>query len=278
MLMTGRTALLLAAFMSALSAPLSARAAPDARLWPFWNKSDEASAATVDHSAWDRFLKTYIVRAENGVNLVRYGGVAPGDRKALAAYIGRLAGLPVRSFCKAEQKALWINLYNALTVTVILDHWPVKSIRDIDISPGLFADGPWGKKLLTVEGQKISLDDIEHRILRPIWKDPRIHYAVNCASIGCPNLARDAFTAANTNALLNRGAIAYVNHPRGAAVRDGRLTVSSIYKWFKADFGGSDAGVIAHLKRFARPPLKAQLETVRGISGDRYDWSVNAAR
>lgn len=278
MLMTGRTALLLAAFMSALSAPLSARAAPDARLWPFWNKSDEASAATVDHSAWDRFLKTYIVRAENGVNLVRYGGVAPGDRKALAAYIGRLAGLPVRSFRKAEQKALWINLYNALTVTVILDHWPVKSIRDIDISPGLFADGPWGKKLLTVEGQKISLDDIEHRILRPIWKDPRIHYAVNCASIGCPNLARDAFTAANTNALLNRGAIAYVNHPRGAAVRDGRLTVSSIYKWFKADFGGSDAGVIAHLKRFARPPLKAQLETVRGISGDRYDWSVNAAR
>ena len=71
---------------------------------------------------------------------------------------------------------------------MVLEHYPVKSIRDIDISPGFFASGPWGAKLATVEGEKISLDEIEHRILRPIWKDPRIHYAVNCASLGCPNL------------------------------------------------------------------------------------------
>ncbi len=87
---------------------------------------------------------------------------------------------------RAEQFPFWINLYNALTVKVVLDHYPVEIIRDIDISPGLFADGPWGKKLVTVEGEALSLDDIEHRILRPIWKDPRLHYVLNCAALGVP--------------------------------------------------------------------------------------------
>ena len=101
-----------------------------------------------------------------------------------------------------EQLAYWINLYNALTVKVILDHYPVKSILDIDISPGWFSIGPWGKKLVAVEGVEISLDDIEHRILRPIWRDPRIHYALNCAAVGCPNLLREAFTGATAEVLL----------------------------------------------------------------------------
>ena len=85
----------------------------------------------------------------------------------------------------------------------------------------------------------MSLDDIEHRILRPIWRDPRIHYAVNCASIGCPDLFPEAITAANADAYLTRGARDYINDPRGAVVTGGRLTVSSIYKWFREDFGGT---------------------------------------
>ena len=137
-----------------------------------------------------RFLAQHLRTGEDGIARIGYGAVSDEDRKSLDAYIAALAGHPGsrRALNRAEQQAYWINLYNALTVQVILDHYPVESIRDIDISPGLFADGPWGKKLVTIEGEAVSLDDIEHRILRPIWKDPRIHYAVNCASIGCPNL------------------------------------------------------------------------------------------
>ena len=161
------------------------------------------------------------------MNLVRYAAVSGSDRKALDAYLKRLGGTSVSKLKRSEQRAYWINLYNALTVQVILAHYPVESIRDIDISPGFFSDGPWGKKLMQVEGEEVSIDDIEHRILRPIWKDPRIHYAVNCASIGCPNLQPVAFTSANADTLLTEGAKAYVNHPRGVRFDGGSLVVSS---------------------------------------------------
>ena len=250
-------------------------AAPKADLWDYWLTHDEQSKQTVDHSVWDRFLKTYVTAGSDGVNRVAYGGVSGADLQALAGYIQMLGKAPVSRLNRAEQRALWINLYNALTVQVVLDHYPVKSIRDIDISPGLFADGPWGKKLLRIDGEEVSLDDIEHRILRPIWKDPRIHYAVNCASIGCPNLQPQSFTAANTDNLLDKGAGEYVNHPRGASIDNGKLIVSSIYEWFQADFGGSDSGVIAHLKRYADADLKNRLGQFNRISDDRYDWTLN---
>ena len=160
-------------------------------------------------------------------------------------------------------------------MTVVLDHYPVDGIRDIDISPGLFADGPWDKKLVEIEGEAVSLNDIEHRILRPVWRDPRIHYAVNCAAIGCPNLQPTAYTAANTDALLDEAARAYVNHPRGARVEDGKLIVSSIYVWFQDDFGGDNAGVIHHLTRHADAGLRTQLSGVASIYTHHYDWLLN---
>ncbi len=131
--------------------------------------------------------------------------------------------------------------------------------------------------LIEVEGEAVSLNDIEHRILRPIWRDPRVHYALNCASIGCPDLRAAAFTAENAEALLDTAARAYVNHPRGARVENDRLTVSSIYAWFREDFGGTEAGVIAHLKRYAGPELAKALETATDIGGYEYDWALNAA-
>lgn len=255
--------------------PTLSTAAPKADLWDYWLTHDEQSKQTVDHSAWDRFLKAYVTAGSDGVNRVAYGKVNGTDRQALADYIKMLGKTPVSRLNRAEQQSLWINLYNALTVQVIIDHYPVDSIRDIDISPGLFADGPWGKKLLRIDGEEVSLDDIEHRILRPIWKDPRIHYAVNCASIGCPNLQPQAFTVANTDGLLDKGAHEYVNHSRGALIDNGELIVSSIYKWFQTDFGGSDGGVIAHLKRYADADLKNRLEPFERISDDRYDWTLN---
>ncbi|MFQ5783796.1 MAG: DUF547 domain-containing protein [Alphaproteobacteria bacterium] len=256
---------------------LGASAAPKAELWERWTAHDPAATTRIDHDAWDGFLKRDVVTSGDGVNRLAYARVSAADRKALDDYIARLAATPISVYDRAEQLAYWINLYNALTVWVVLDHYPVRSIRDIDISPGLFSDGPWGRKLVTVEGEKLSLDDIEHRILRPIWRDPRIHYAVNCASIGCPNERREAFTAANADALLTQAARDYVNHPRGAAVSGRRLTVSSLYRWYREDFGGSDAGVIAHLRAYADPDLKAALDGVERIADDDYDWALNDA-
>ena len=250
-------------------------AAPRADLWERWTASNEASTESIDHSAWNAFLGAYVQRSPDGVNRIRYAGVDPADRKKLSDYLARLETTPISGYSREEQRAYWINFYNALTVQVILEHYPVKSIRDIDISPGFFSNGPWDKKLVTVEGAKLSLNDIEHRILRPIWKDPRIHYAVNCASIGCPNLMTVAFTAANTESLLEQGAREYINHSRGVEIVDGKVVASKIYDWFMADFGDTDQEVIAHLKRYAEPELKARLRDVSRVDDHRYDWSLN---
>ena len=253
-------------------------AAPSAELWERWSAHDPASTTVLRHDAWDAFLSRYVSQHNDGVNRVDYGGVTRADKRALADYVDALTATRVTGLNRGEQQAYWVNLYNALTVLTILDAFPVESIRDIDISPGLFSDGPWGKKLVTIEGEKVSLDDIEHRILRPIWQDPRIHYAVNCASIGCPNLQTLAMTAANTEDFLNTGAVAYINHKRGAEIVRGRLVVSSIYDWFEEDFGGNDAGVIAHLRQYANPELKRALENITKVSDDRYDWDLNGTQ
>ena len=160
----------------------------------------------------------------------------------------------------------------------MLDHYPVDSIRDISISPGFFSVGPWGKKLIRIEGEELSLDDIEHRILRPIWKDPRIHYAVNCASMGCPKLMPRAFTAQNTEELLERGAKDFINSDHGARFESNtRLVASSIYDWFQEDFGGTESGVIAHLREYARAPLIEKLSGVDEVYDFEYDWTLNDA-
>ncbi len=260
-----------------LLAGIAALAAPKPDLWDRWLAHDPKSRLTVDHSAWDEFLQTYVIQGQDGVNRVRYAAVSGSDRKALDAYLARLGTTPVSKLNRNEQRAFWINLYNALTVQVILAHHPVNSIRDIDISPGFFSDGPWGKKLVQIEGAEVSLDDIEHRILRPIWKDPRIHYAVNCASIGCPNLQRLAYTPANADELLTQGAKAYVNHPRGVRFEGKTLVVSSIYRWFAPDFGGNDRAIIGHLNGYAEPPLRAELERTSRIADHGYDWALNEA-
>ncbi|HEU4342701.1 MAG TPA: DUF547 domain-containing protein [Candidatus Binatia bacterium] len=253
------------------------RAAPKAELWPRWQKHDAASTARIDHGAWERFLKKYLVAPHpSGINRVRYDAVTPEDRSALKTYLTSLQNLAISSYNRAEQKAYWINLYNALTVDLILSRFPVQSIRDINISPGFFARGPWGAKLLNIEGEKLSLDDMEHRILRPIWKDNRVHYAVNCASLGCPNLQPVAFTGSNTEALLERAAREFINHPRGVTVKNGKLRVSSIYIWFQEDFGGSAEDLMEHWQEYADNALANILRNYTGGLEHDYDWRLNA--
>ena len=199
------------------------------------------------------------------------------EHAALAAYIDALAATLVSRLRHDEQIAYWVNLYNALAVKVVLVHYPVDGIKDIDISPGLFANGPWGKKLVEVEGVAVSLDDIEHQILRPIWKDPPIHYVVTCAAVGCPHLTTMAFTAENWDRAFTKAAVECINQPRGVSVDGDTLVVSSIYDWYGMDIGGTDAAIIEHLKTYAEPALRQKLNRFSGIDDDEYDWALNAA-
>lgn len=258
--------------------PLAGLAAPAAEPWPRWEAHDPDSTRTIDHAAWTALLDRYLQPGEDGIARFDYAAVSKEDRRRLDAYILQLAGTDIAAHDRDEQLAYWINLYNALTVDVVLEHYPVESIRDIDISPGFFSNGPWGAALVTVDGVELSLDQIEHRILRPVWRDPRIHYAVNCASLGCPDLRPVAFTAGNADRLLERGAREYINHPRGADLVDGELVVSSIYEWFQADFGGTEAGVLDHLRRYARPALRERLSSRENYDDHRYDWALNGVR
>jgi len=272
MTVTRRATLLGLAAATAALATAPAIAAPSSSLIDaHWQQA--GGAGDLDNSAWGAFLSRYVRSGANGVNLVNYGGVTPGDKQALKSYIATLEAATPTAMNRDAAMAYWINLYNAKTVDIILDNYPVSSIRKI--GGGLFSSGPWDEKVVTVEGRTLSLNDIEHGILRPIWDDPRIHYAVNCASIGCPDLMTQPFTSANLAGMLDQAARGYINHPRGAAVENGRLVVSSIFDWYKGDFGGTDAGVIAHLRQYATGPLAAGLGTVNSISSDRYDWDLN---
>jgi len=256
----------------------AATAAPSADLWPRWQAHDPAATTDVDHSDWGVFLTRYALESADGVVRVRYGTVDGPGRALLDGYLARMQAVEVGTLRRDVQMAFWINLYNALTVAVILDHYPTDSILDIDTSPGLFSNGPWGAEVAEVEGEVLTLDDIEHRILRPIWRDPRIHYAVNCASIGCPNLALEPYDPERLETQLDAAARDYVNHSRGARVVDGELRVSSLYEWYTEDFGDDEAGVIAHLRIYAKPDLLAALDGTDSIDGHDYDWALNDAR
>jgi hypothetical protein len=250
--------------------------APNAKIWPRWEKHQPNSRDHIDHSNWDQLLSRHVRENDRGVNLVDYRGFSPSDKEKLSSYIAELSVIQVSNLNRNEQLAYWINLYNALTVQVVLTHFPVRSIRKIRTSPGLFAIGPWGEKIVTVEGNKLSLNDIEHRILRPIWRDPRIHYVLNCASIGCPNLRASAYRPLGLDALLDGAAVAYVNSHRGVSIAKGKVSVSKIYDWFIEDFGGTEKSVLRHLQEYAKPDLAAKLKSAGKLSGAHYDWSLNA--
>ena len=229
-----------------------------------------------DHTGFDSLLAKFVRLSRDGIVRVDYAAWkrSTADRSALRRYIDALAAADPLSLGRDEQFAFWANLYNAATLHVVLDAYPVTSIRQI--KPVLFALGPRKKDLVGVSGVDLSLDAIEQDILRKGWRDPRVHYSVNCASISCPNLPLRAWRGAGLSPALDAAARAYVNHPRGVRFAGEALVVSSIYKWYAADFGGSDAAVIRHLGSFAAQPLRKRLEATGRIARDGYDWSLNA--
>jgi Protein of unknown function, DUF547 len=226
-----------------------------------------------DHSAFNSVLSGAVVPDNEGYNHVNYKALK-GKAAALKAALAQMQKANPSSFSKAEAMAFWINLYNAKTLDVVLDRYPVASIKKINLGGGgLFGSGPWSAKILNVEGQELSLDDVEHRILRPLFKDPMVHYALNCASYSCPNLSASAFTAKNTASQMEASASAYINHPRGVSVDGTAITASRIYSWYGADFGGKRK-LKAHWMKFAAPDKAAAINSALAVSFG-YDWKLN---
>ncbi|MEZ4458825.1 MAG: DUF547 domain-containing protein [bacterium] len=251
--------------------------APDAQVIdnPIVKKLDEGQRSgtqSFDHSAWSALLKAASRPNEGRVD---YAYLAQ-HRAELDAYLDSLAKADVAKLGRAEQFALLLNAYNANTVRLILENYPaVKSIRDLS--------DPWKTARYTVAGSVLSLDDIEHGLLRPIFKDPRIHFGVNCASIGCPPLADFAFTGPNVESQLDAVTRIALTNPRYARVNGDTLELTAILDWYGKDFVdetfvGSAKTVPVWVARFASEDVKKLVKAKGGAPNvvfKDYDWKLN---
>lgn len=217
------------------------------------------------------FLTKY-VSSTDGINFVAYGDVTAEDKAILKAYVASLETRGTEGLNRDEEMAFWFNLYNAKTIDVILDNYPLSSIRKL----GAFNSGPWDNKNMNVAGYgEMSLNDVEHGTLRANWDEPRIHYAVNCASYGCPNLKDSPWTAETLEEDLEAAAAGYINHPRGFRVENGKVTASKIFNWYKEDFGGNNDGILEHARQYAEGDLADALNEATKINGFEYNWDLN---
>ena len=245
---------------------------------PIFQINNPGSPIVVNHSTWDWFLSRYLVTDRQGLNRIRYGNVSCQDRNVLQGYLNQLQSTDIRALNRNEQLAYWFNLYNARTVALVVDNYPLRSVRQIKQK---FTDfvGPFDDEgAVNVLGKSLSLNDIESGIVRPVWNDPRIHYALNCASYGCPNLAPTAWRGHDVDARLNGAAYEYINS--GRAVKSGLRgpRLSKIYKWYKADFGDNDQAVLNHVRQYANQNTCRTLGNQQSIAGYHYDWSLNDGR
>lgn len=231
----------------------------------------------VNYAAYNQFLTKYWAIDTNGIARVDYKAVSATDQAKLASFITQLQQIDPGNLRRDDQLAYWINLYNAQTIRVVVDAYPVSSIRKIKNGP--LSIGPWNRKDVVVNGTALSLNDIEHRIIRPTFDEPRIHYALNCAATSCPNLAPQAWRGAGLDRALEAAELSYLADTRGVSIgQDGRVTASKIYIWFREDFGATEKEVLARLISKS-PEAKAAALRARGrIDRYEYDWSLNEVR
>ena len=223
--------------------------------------------------AYGHVLTRNITPGADGVTLFDYAAAqANGDHALIKAYIAAQTALSPSAMTDAQATAYWANLYNAVTLDVVLDDYPIKSIRSL----GAFSTGPWKREVVTVEGETLSLDNIEHDILRVDFATPYIHYMVNCASFGCPNLRAELWTADGLDADQKTAAAAFINSDRGVKIRkDGRIAVSKIFNWFSEDFGATEEDLRAHLTQHATGERLQALTGGAKFKGSHYNWDLN---
>ena len=229
-----------------------------------------STAQAFDHAPWDAQLKKNVVVLEGGkASQLRYGNV---DRNALKAYLASLSRVDekeFRSWPRAEQMAFLINAYNAFTVEKVLTRYPdIGSIWDF----GKIFGNPFKDEFFTLLGRKMSLDAIEHGTLRKSYHEPRVHYALNCASVGCPMLREEAYVASRLERQLEEQAVRFLSDRSRNRYRDGRLEVSKIFDWFKEDFEPRQAYFARYAAVLGYPGGEVPLSFLD------YDWSLNDSR
>jgi len=221
------------------------------------------------HSKWDNILKEYTIKSENQVyfnyrDLKKKNGILKNYLKELEA----VTDDQFNKFSRDQKLAFWINAYNAYTIQIVLDHYPLKSIKDI--SSGWFSSGPWKKEFITLLGRKMSLDDIEHNTIRKIFDEPRIHFAVNCASMGCPSLLQEAFTGEKLESQLEKATQNFLQNKTKNHIKNDTLYLSKIFKWYGDDFDKKHGG----FKKFIIISLKIP-EKDYSVHFNDYDWGLN---
>lgn len=227
----------------------------------------QSDARPISHSSWDALLKKHVSAA----GWVDYRGFI-SDSLALNAYLDLLRSSHPsdQTWSREEQMAYWINAYNAFTVKLVADHYPVASIKDI--RPGLpFVNTVWDIKFINIQGHVYDLNNIEHNILRPVFKDPRIHAAVNCASYSCPRLSTEAFVPERLHEQLDAAMRQFVNDPLRNPISAQSTTLSEIFKWFAGDFSDQAGSVRDFINRYAATPIPAEAS----LNYLDYDWRLN---
>ena len=225
------------------------------------------SSGYLDH--YGAFLADHV---RGGV--VNYAGIK-ADMARLDATLALMAAENPEALARPDRVALYINAYNLWTIRLIMDHWPgISSIKEA----GGFLASPWKRSFVRLGGRTLSLDDIEHGILRRQYPDPRLHFVLNCASKSCPPLLSVPYRGEVLDAMLEERTRACLNDPAGARVDGGRLRLIRIFDWYAEDFGGRD-GPWGFVRRFAGPALGAALDALaeRRPVYDDYDWSLNDA-
>jgi len=235
-----------------------------------WQQSNEDNPQVIDHQLWQAFLARYLI--DQSPRRFDYSQVNDHDKALLDSYLISLQIVDPITLRQDEQLAYWVNLYNALVIKLVLDNYPLKSIKEI----GDGITGPWNIELITLGVRPLSLNQIEHGILRPLWQDPRIHYVINCASVGCPDLPLAPLTGATIEQQLEQAAHRFINQDKAVVINDNVMTLSSIYQWFSVDFGENDQQLLTHLMQYAKPPLQQQLAQFNGEIEFSYNWKLNS--
>jgi hypothetical protein len=224
------------------------------------------SAKTVDHSIYASLLQQYVSQGR-----VDYRGFKANEAK-LNQYLKLLEKTDSSELAGNEQFAFYINAYNAWTIKLIISEYPgVKSIKDL----GNIFKSPWKKKICRIDGDLLTLDQIEHDILRPRFKDPRVHFAINCAAFSCPPLISEPYIGSTLDQQLDDSAKNFINNPQRNYLKNDTLYVSKIFKWFLEDFNGDIIGFfIKYADKEFKAELKAQKNQIK-INYLHYDWSLN---
>ncbi|UTW55916.1 DUF547 domain-containing protein [Kordiimonas sp. SCSIO 12610] len=241
-----------------------------------WAKYDASSSARVEHRPMTSILEAISVR-NSKQDTIAYSAIKGQTLSYVKSYIRYLENIKVSTLNRDEQLAYWLNLHNIGVIKLLAEekrgYRKVKKYRGTPGKPG----SKWSEKIFSVEGQELSLEQIEQEILFANWKDPLILYGLCYGTQGSPSIGKVAFTGRTVKAQLAENARKFINSTKNVKVSKKGAQVSSLYTWNKASlFDGDDQLVLAHLKSFAKPRLEKKLAAADGIYKDRFSWKSNA--